>query len=110
MGGIDEAMSAPKLKANPNLLQGEQAEAFKSANLALKDQLTGDVAKTAQGGSERSRERHVSRGKLLPRDRVRHLIDPGTPFLELSQLAANGLYGEDIPGAGIITGIGQENK
>ncbi|MAK60205.1 MAG: methylcrotonoyl-CoA carboxylase [Ponticaulis sp.] len=100
-------MSAPKLKANPNLLQGEQAEAFKSANLALKDQLTGDVAKTAQGGSERSRERHVSRGKLLPRDRVRHLIDPGTPFLELSQLAANGLYGEDIPGAGIITGIGQ---
>ena len=100
-------MSAPKLKANAALLQGEQASAFESANLSLLAGLQDDVAQAALGGSEKSRERHVSRGKLLPRDRVRRLLDPGAPFLELSQLAANGLYGEDIPGAGIITGIGQ---
>ena len=59
------------------------------------------------GGGESSRKRHTSRSKLLPRDRVRTLIDPGSPFLELSQLAAHGLYGGDIPAAGIITGIGR---
>ncbi len=59
------------------------------------------------GGGEASRKRHTGRGKLLPRDRVRTLIDPGSPFLELSQLAAHGLYGGDIPGAGIVTGIGR---
>ena len=99
-------MSAPVLKSK---LQpaSEDAQSFAQANSALRDQLRSDVAKAALGGSEKSRERHVSRGKLLPRDRVRRLLDPGTPFLELSQLAANGLYGEDIPGAGIISGIGQ---
>ncbi len=59
------------------------------------------------GGGETSRNRHTGRGKLLPRDRVRTLIDPGSPFLELSQLAAHGLYGDDVPAAGIITGIGR---
>ena len=59
------------------------------------------------GGSEKSRERHVGRGKLLPRDRVMNLIDPGSPFLELSPLAANGMYGEVIHGASLITGIGR---
>ena len=59
------------------------------------------------GGGEASRQRHTGRGKLLPRDRIRTLIDPGSPFLELSQLAAHGLYGGDIPAAGIITGIGR---
>ena len=60
-----------------------------------------------QGGSERARERHLDRGKLLPRDRVAGLIDPGSPFLELSPLAALDMYGEAINGAGIITGIGR---
>jgi len=60
-----------------------------------------------QGGIESAREKHLSRGKLLPRDRVRTLIDPASPFLELSQLAAYGMYGETIPAAGIITGIGR---
>ncbi len=60
-----------------------------------------------QGGGERARQRHLSRGKLLPRDRVRALVDPLSPFLELGQLAAHGMYGEDIPSAGIITGIGR---
>ncbi|GAB3557848.1 carboxyl transferase domain-containing protein [Spelaeicoccus albus] len=69
----------------------------------LKDKL----ANAALGGSERSRERHVSRGKLLPRDRVDALLDPGSPFLELSPLAAGGMYAGEVPGAGIITGIGR---
>ncbi|MGE0565678.1 MAG: carboxyl transferase domain-containing protein [Pseudolabrys sp.] len=61
----------------------------------------------AQGGPPRARERHLSRGKLLPRDRVMTLLDPGSPFLELSPLAAGGMYGEAIHGAGMITGIGR---
>lgn len=64
-------------------------------------------AEAALGGSERSRERHVARGKLLPRDRVMNLIDHGSPFLELSPLAANGMYDEAIHSAGLITGIGR---
>ena len=64
-------------------------------------------AEAALGGSEKSRERHVARGKLLPRDRVMNLIDPGSPFLELSPLAAFGMYGGDVHAAGIITGIGR---
>src|SRR5207237_9846185 len=55
----------------------------------------------------RARTRHAARGKLLPRDRVERLLDPGSPFLELSPLAANGMYDGDIHGAGIITGIGR---
>ncbi|WP_235870755.1 carboxyl transferase domain-containing protein [Rhodococcus xishaensis] len=61
----------------------------------------------ARGGSERSRERHVARGKLLPRDRVDALLDPGSPFLELAPLAANGMYGDECPGAGVIGGVGR---
>jgi 3-methylcrotonyl-CoA carboxylase beta subunit len=61
----------------------------------------------ALGGSQKVRERHVARGKLLPRDRVMNLIDPGSPFLELSPLAANGMYDDAIHGAGLITGIGR---
>ena len=59
------------------------------------------------GGPEKSRKRHLSRGKILPRERVERLLDPGTPFLELSQMAAYECYDDDIPGAGIITGIGR---
>ncbi|MEM7493855.1 MAG: carboxyl transferase domain-containing protein, partial [Pseudomonadota bacterium] len=57
-------------------------------------------------GSERARERHTARGKLLPRQRVERLIDPGSPFLEIGALAANGMYDDEAPGAGIITGVG----
>jgi 3-methylcrotonyl-CoA carboxylase beta subunit len=59
------------------------------------------------GGPERSRERHTARGKLLPRERVERLLDPGSPFLEIGQLAANGLYDDEVPGAGLIAGIGR---
>lgn len=59
------------------------------------------------GGPAKARDKHVSRGKMLPRDRVAALIDPGTPFLELSSLAGQDLYtGEDVPAGGIITGVG----
>jgi 3-methylcrotonyl-CoA carboxylase beta subunit len=64
------------------------------------------LARARAGGGEKARERHVSRGKLLPRDRVERLLDPGTPFLELSPLAAEGLYDGAAPAAGIVTGIG----
>lgn len=59
------------------------------------------------GGSSQSRERHIGRGKLLPRDRVDLLLDAGSPFLELSALAATGLYGDEAPGAGLIAGVGR---
>jgi 3-methylcrotonyl-CoA carboxylase beta subunit len=81
------------------------------ANAAAMRALVGDLrektARAAEGGGVRSRERHVSRGKLLPRDRVQMLTDAGSPFLELSPLAAFGMYGDDSPGAGLITGIGR---
>ncbi len=64
------------------------------------------VEEIAKGGGEASRERHIGRGKLLPRERVRLLLDQGSPFLELSQLAAKGMYDDAVPAAGIITGIG----
>ncbi|MEP7211314.1 MAG: carboxyl transferase domain-containing protein, partial [Alphaproteobacteria bacterium] len=65
------------------------------------------TAQAALGGPESSRVRHTGRGKLLPRERVEHLIDPGSPFLELSPLAANGMYDDEAPGSGVITGIGR---
>jgi 3-methylcrotonyl-CoA carboxylase beta subunit len=65
------------------------------------------IATIAQGGGATARDRHKARGKLLARERVAALIDPGSPFLELSQLAAYGLYGGDVPAAGIVTGIGR---
>ncbi len=81
--------------------------ANQAAMRALVDELQNRRAKAAEGGPLRARERHLSRGKLLPRDRVMTLIDPGAPFLELSPLAANGMYDDDINGAGIITGVGR---
>ena len=76
-------------------------------NRGLAAELRAKVAKAALGGSESARERHVARGKLLPRDRVTRLLDPASPFLEIGQLAANGLYHNEVPGAGMIAGIGR---
>jgi 3-methylcrotonyl-CoA carboxylase beta subunit len=86
------------------------SEAFKrnhAANAALAAELRDKLEVAARGGSDRARDRHVSRGKLLPRDRVEVLTDPGSPFLELSPLAADGMYDGDAPAAGIITGVGR---
>ena len=62
---------------------------------------------TSIGGSEEARKKHIERGKLLPRERVNLLLDSGSPFLEFSQLAAHEMYDDDVPAAGIITGIGR---
>jgi 3-methylcrotonyl-CoA carboxylase beta subunit len=82
-----------------------------AANAAAMKGLVTDLRATLdaamQGGSEEARARHVARGKLLARDRVNLLLDPGTPFLELSPLAAHGLYGGDVHSASLITGIGR---
>ena len=74
---------------------------------ALTDDLRVRLDRARLGGSAASRERHVARGKLLPRDRVDTLLDPGSPFLELSPLAAGGMYDDEAPGAGLVTGIGR---
>ena len=76
-------------------------------NQALRNELWVKVSQAALGGNEKSRERHTSRGKLLPRERVERLLDPGSPFLEIGQLAANDLYEGEVPGAGVIAGVGR---
>ncbi|MEO6956086.1 MAG: carboxyl transferase domain-containing protein, partial [Antricoccus sp.] len=85
---------------------GEQFAVNSRRQRELAEQLRGRVA-AADGGSQASKDRHASRGKLLPRDRVDTLLDPGSPFLELSALAAYEMYDNDAPGAGLITGIGR---
>ncbi|MGC1579024.1 MAG: carboxyl transferase domain-containing protein [Beijerinckiaceae bacterium] len=75
--------------------------------LKLTAELRTRRAAAAEGGPEKSRERHKARGKLLPRERVMRLLDPGSPFLEIGLLAANGMYGDDIQAAGLICGIGR---
>jgi 3-methylcrotonyl-CoA carboxylase beta subunit len=89
-----------------------RSEAFRTNyehNIALTQTLEDRQAQVRQGGSERARKRHLDRGKVLPRERVELLLDPGAPFLELSTLAAWDMYDDETPGAGTITGIGQVN-
>ena len=76
---------------------------------ALVDDLRVQVSQVALGGGQAARDKHSARGKLLPRDRIQMLIDPGTPFLELSPLAALNIYNNDAPCASLITGIGRIN-
>jgi 3-methylcrotonyl-CoA carboxylase beta subunit len=88
----------------------ENSDAFRryaDHNRGLAEELRAKVAEAALGGKEKSRERHVSRGKLLPRERVERLLDPGSPFLEIGQLAACDMYHREVPGAGMIAGIGR---
>src|SRR5690606_22740437 len=98
--------TAPILTSRLDLASPE-AQARAAHNRALAADLRERVAQAALGGSEGSRARHQERGKLLPRDRVERLLDPGAPFLEIGQLAANGLYDDEVPGAGVIAGIGR---
>ncbi|HEY0917714.1 MAG TPA: carboxyl transferase domain-containing protein [Devosia sp.] len=99
-------MNAPVIASS--VVVGDEAFRRRQAHhTALRDELAARVAVAARGGSEAARRRHLARGKLLPRERVAALLDPGAPFLELSQLAANGLYGDEVPGAGLIAGIGR---
>jgi 3-methylcrotonyl-CoA carboxylase beta subunit len=96
----------PKLQTSINT-GSDEFQANRAAMQALVADLADKRATVAAGGPDRLKERHIARGKLLPRDRVMRLIDPGSPFLELSQLAALGMYGDDIHGAGVITGVGR---
>ncbi|WP_448501464.1 carboxyl transferase domain-containing protein [Sphingomonas sp.] len=99
-------MSAPVLATTAQTdSAGFRANA--AHNRALAERLRADVATAALGGSEKAREKHSARGKLLPRERVERLLDPGSPFLEIGQLAACDMYGGDVPGAGLIAGIGR---
>ncbi|MEK9647136.1 MAG: carboxyl transferase domain-containing protein, partial [Alphaproteobacteria bacterium] len=86
------------------------SSAFRENDAAMRaaiDHLRRETGKAALGGSEAARQRHVGRGKLLVRDRIDALLDPGSPFLEFSPLAARGVYDDDVPAAGIVTGIGR---
>lgn len=78
-----------------------------SSQRALVEELKQRLEAVGRGGSEKSRERHTARGKLLPRDRIDYLLDRGSPFLEVGALAADGMYDDECPGAGLITGIGR---
>jgi 3-methylcrotonyl-CoA carboxylase beta subunit len=73
----------------------------------LATELDSLVGRIKLGGGEEARKRHIGRDKLLPRDRIDKLLDPGSPFLEVGQLAGYGLYDEEVPAGGIITGIGR---
>ena len=97
-------MPAIESKLNPRdpaFVQNRDAMAALVADLRIR------IATIEQGGGEIARAKHSARGKLPPRERVRALLDPGSPFLEFSQLAAYGMYDDNIAGAGIITGIGR---
>lgn len=85
----------------------EEFEKNRLANEALAEDLRAVSELIMTGGSARARERHLSRGKLLPRDRINALIDDDSPFVEVGRLAAMGVYDDDVPAAGIITGIGR---
>ncbi len=97
-------MSALSTQLDPRSTAFQENAAHMAALVA---DLKAKVKLIKQGGGDKAREKHLSRGKLLPRDRVRSLLDPGSPFLELSQFAAYEMYGGDIHAAGIITGIGR---
>jgi len=99
-------LSAPRIESKI-ATDSDEFRARDRHNRALAEKLRDDVAQAAKGGNEKSRERHVLRGKLLPRDRVERLLDPGSPFLEIGQLAACDMYEGEVPGAGLIAGIGR---
>ena len=86
------------------------SEAFRlnrDSHLAALAEIREAAEAARQGGGEKARARHVSRGKMPPRERVANLLDPGSPFLEIGATAAHGMYDGAAPGAGIVTGIGQ---
>ncbi|MFP5411586.1 MAG: carboxyl transferase domain-containing protein [Gammaproteobacteria bacterium] len=97
-------MAKIETRLNP---RDEQFQSNAQAMRALVGELHVKLARTAEGGGEAARAKHAARGKLLPRERVQLLLDPGSPFLELSPMAAHGMYNDDAPAAGIITGIGR---
>src|ERR687894_390685 len=102
-------MSAPVLRSAVDPA-GQDSARPTASHRGLVADLRQKIAAARLGGPERSRIRHLERGKMLPRDRVDSLVDPSSPFLELSPLAATGMYGDEAPGAGIITGVGRGGR
>src|SRR5437763_5100936 len=96
----------PRIKSRLDTSSPEYQAASRH-HRALADDLRKQVAKVVEGGGADAQKKHAARGKLLPRERVRALLDPGSPLLELSQLAAFGMYDDDAPCAGLITGVGR---
>ena len=96
----------PILKSKINTRSADFADNAAHMQVQVED-LNAKLAQISLGGNEKSRQRHVARGKLLPRDRLKYLIDPGSPFLELSQFAAWECYDDYVPAASLITGIGR---
>lgn len=101
--------------AGPDALDAQPTEAGADAEAPLSNRerhelLVKDLRelldRTAEGGSQKARDRHIARGKLLPRDRINQLLDPGSPFLEVAPLAAHDMYGGKVAAAGVIAGIG----
>ena len=99
-------MSTIKSQIN---VRSDEFRANADAMRTVVEDLRAQAARVSLGGGEAARAKHAARGKLLPRDRVNHLLDPGTAFLEVGQLAAFGMYDDDAPSAGVITGIGRVN-
>ncbi|MBW7925718.1 MAG: methylcrotonoyl-CoA carboxylase, partial [Burkholderiaceae bacterium] len=97
-------MNRIESKLNP---RDAQFQANAAAMRALVDDLNAKIAQASLGGGAAARAKHIARGKLLPRERVQTLLDPGTPFLELSPLAAWNMYDGEAPSAGVVTGIGR---
>jgi 3-methylcrotonyl-CoA carboxylase beta subunit len=99
------SMALPRITSTVNIADPSYRERDVAFRNLIED-FTSRISHAALGGPEAVRTRHQDRGKLLPRDRVTELLDPGSPFLEFSSLAANGMYEDEAPGAGLITGIG----
>jgi 3-methylcrotonyl-CoA carboxylase beta subunit len=101
-----ESMSVITSQIDP---RSPEFQASSTQLRSVVEDLQRELARTAEGGGAKAREKHVARGKLPPRERIRALLDPGSPFLELSPLAAHGMYDDAAPAAGLITGIGRVN-
>ncbi|WP_018996395.1 carboxyl transferase domain-containing protein [Hirschia maritima] len=99
-------MSGPTITSKIDTASETYQRRF-DTNKALSEDLREKLAKISLGGSEKARQKHVSRGKLLPRDRLETLLDPGSPFLEVGQMAAFGLYEDQVPSGGMICGVGR---
>ena len=97
-------MPALTSRLDPGSQEFRDASAY---HRALVEELDARLARVAGGGGEKARDRHTERGKLLPRDRIAALLDPGSPFLEIAPLAAEGMYDDAAPGAGMVAGIGR---
>src|SRR5437868_3812730 len=88
-------------------IQSDDFQKNRAFHTSLAEELAEKIGQVSQGGGAEARKKHEERGKLFVRERIQKLLDPGTPFLELSSLAAQGFYDNQAPAAGILTGVGR---